>query len=108
MLLTTCVLVFALICVSVSAKTFVVPHTSGQDDTPGLTAALANFSSNSTILFRAGVTYNIFTPVKFPLLNNVDIRIEGNLTYPTSISAVQGMYTIIDWYQRVTYALTYW
>jgi hypothetical protein len=105
MLLTTSVLVLALVCVSVYAKTFVVPHTPGHDDTPGLKAALANFTSNSTILFKAGVTYNIFTPITFPILNNVEIQIEGNLTYPTSISDVQGVYMIIGWYQCVAYVL---
>lgn len=70
--------------------TFTVPHTAGQDDTPGLTAALANYSKNATILFEKGVTYNIFTPIKFPALTNVEIRFEGNLTYPTDIPAIQG------------------
>lgn len=79
-------------CVPVSAtKTLVVPHAAGQDDTPGLAAALAAYSSDSTILFQRGVTYNIFTPIKFPVLNNVEIRIEGNLTYPTDIPTIQGV-----------------
>jgi hypothetical protein len=92
MLLTTFVFFLAQAFVVVSAtKTFVVPHTAGQDDTPGLTAALANFTSDSTILFQNGVTYNIFTPIKFPVLNNVEIQIEGNLTYPTDIPTIQGV-----------------
>ncbi|KAJ3769399.1 pectin lyase-like protein [Lentinula raphanica] len=73
-----------------SWSTFVVPHTSSQDDTPALTSTLANFSSNSTIIFQKGITYNIFTPIKFPTLTNVEILIEGNLTYPTNITAIQG------------------
>lgn len=76
---------------SVSAwSTFVVPHSVGQDDTPSLTSVLANYSTNATILFKKGVTYNIFTPIKFPVLTNVEIAIEGNLTYPANISTVQG------------------
>ncbi|KAL4251280.1 glycosyl hydrolase 28 family protein [Abortiporus biennis] len=51
--------------------------------------ATGNYSTNSTILFKKGTTYNIFTPVKFPVFTNVEIRIEGNITYPTSISAIQ-------------------
>ncbi|PIL31273.1 hypothetical protein GSI_05971 [Ganoderma sinense ZZ0214-1] len=72
-------------------KTFVVPHSDGQDDTPGLTAALAsgNYSTNSTILFAKGTKYNIFTPIKFPALTNVEVAIEGNLSYPDSISTIQ-------------------
>ncbi|KAI0347920.1 pectin lyase-like protein [Trametopsis cervina] len=71
--------------------TFTVPHTNGQDDVPALTAALAtgSYSANATILFQKGVTYNIFTSIKFPVLNNVEIAIEGNLTYPADIATVQ-------------------
>lgn len=70
-------------------NTFVVPHTPGQDDTPALLAALPSYSTNATILFKEGITYNIFTPVKFPLLTNVEVRIEGNLTYPTDVAYIQ-------------------
>ncbi|KAJ8085227.1 hypothetical protein PM082_004021 [Marasmius tenuissimus] len=74
-------------------KTFVVPHSgvAGQDDTPGLNAALANFSSDATILFEKGATYNILTPITFPVLNSVEIRIEGNLTLPDDIPTVQAI-----------------
>ncbi|TFK42266.1 pectin lyase-like protein [Crucibulum laeve] len=72
-------------------STFVVPHTAGTDDTPALLTALPTYSSNSTILFEKGVTYNILTPVKFPTLNNVEIRIEGNITYPTDIPTIQAI-----------------
>ena len=71
-------------------NTFVVPHTNGRDDMPGLVAAIGNYSINSTILYQKGINYNIFTPIKFPILNNVEIRIEGNLSYPTDITSIQG------------------
>ena len=73
-------------------KTFVVSHTDGQDDTPALTAALVsgNYSTNATILFAKGTKYNIFTPIKFPTLTNVEVAIEGNLSYPDSIPTIQG------------------
>ena len=72
-------------------QTFVVQHTDGQDDTPALTAALASgkYSANTTILFEKGKTYNIFTPITFPALNNVEVAIEGNLTYPEDIPTIQ-------------------
>lgn len=73
-----------------TTKTFVVPHVPGQDDTPGLAAVLSNYSTNATILFQKGITYNIFTPIKFPKLTNVEVRIEGNLTYPSDIATIQG------------------
>ncbi|KAF9473888.1 pectin lyase-like protein [Pholiota conissans] len=72
-------------------STFTVPHDANQDDTPALLAALPNFASNSTILFKEGVTYNIFTPIKFPTLNNVEVVIEGNMTYPTDIPTIQAI-----------------
>ncbi len=82
----------ALTASSIAWQTYVVPHASGQDDTPALMTVLASgtFSSNTTILFEKGVTYNIFSPIKFPILNNVEVAIEGNLTYPDDIATVQG------------------
>jgi hypothetical protein len=89
-------------------NTYVVPHTAGADDTPALMAALAtgNYSANSTILsvkpsrhscfranaghrFQKGITYNIFTPLTFTKLQNVEVAIEGNLTYPDDVATVQ-------------------
>lgn len=78
---------------AVAWTTFTVPHTDGADDTPGLLAVVGNYTANSTILFKKGVTYNIFTPITFPKLTNVEVSIQGNLTYPSDISAVQGMYS---------------
>ncbi|KAF9469492.1 pectin lyase-like protein [Collybia nuda] len=81
----------AQVCAVSAWKTFVVPHTNGQDDSPGLNAALANFTTDSTILFKKGIKYNVFTPITFPVLNNVEIRFEGNLSYPTDIPAIQAI-----------------
>lgn len=73
-------------------ETFTVPHTVGADDVPALNAAIANYSTNATILFKKGVTYNVFTAIKFPTLTNVEISVQGNLTYPSDIATVQGVY----------------
>ena len=77
-------------------QTFIVPHSPfrASDDAPLLRAALAtgNISSNTTILFQKGITYNIFTPVKFPVFSNVEVAIEGNITYPADITTVQGTF----------------
>ncbi|GLB43691.1 putative glycosyl hydrolase 28 family protein [Lyophyllum shimeji] len=91
MLLRISALLLAHVYVATAWNTFVVPHTDGQDDTPILTAALANYTTNSTILFQKGVTYNILTPIKFPVFTNVEVRIEGNLTYPTDIATIQAI-----------------
>jgi hypothetical protein len=72
-------------------STYVVPHTDGADDTPTLLAALKTgaYSANATILFKKGITYNIFTPISFPKFANVEVVIDGNLTLPNDIATVQ-------------------
>ncbi|PPQ93425.1 hypothetical protein CVT25_004497 [Psilocybe cyanescens] len=72
-------------------SSFTVPHTPGRDDTPALLAALPKFVANSTILFKEGITYNILTPITFPVLNNVEVVVEGNLTYPSDIPTIQAI-----------------
>ena len=91
-MLNVALLVLALTSSAVSWQTFTVAHTPGQDDTPALAAALATgkYSNSTTILFEKGITYNIYTPISFPVFNNVEVAIEGNLTYPDSIATVQG------------------
>ena len=85
----------AIYCSATTAwNTFTVPHShnSSADDAPSLIAALAtgNLSANTTILFEKGKTYNIFSPIKFPAFQNVEVAIEGNISYPVDISVVQG------------------
>ncbi|KAF7307636.1 Glycoside hydrolase family 28 protein [Mycena indigotica] len=71
--------------------TFVVPHTPDADDTPGLLSLVTSHPANATILFSKGTTYNAWSAIKFPVLNNVEIRIEGNLTYPNDIATIQAI-----------------
>lgn len=75
-------------------NTFIVPRSqnSSADDALALITALAtgSLSSNTTILFEKGQTYNIFSPIKFPVFQNVEVAIEGNITYPEDIPTVQG------------------
>ncbi|CUA67839.1 hypothetical protein RSOLAG22IIIB_03269 [Rhizoctonia solani] len=75
--------------VSAYSKTFVVPHVDGQDDSPAVVAALANYSSDSLILFKKGVTYNLWTPINFGSLTNSEIAFEGNATLPIDIATIQ-------------------
>ena len=73
--------------------TYSVPHSSGGDDTPALTTALSKNNSlrtDATILFQQGLTYNILTPIEFPVLYNVIVSIQGNLTYAANIKETQG------------------
>lgn len=93
MLLSLSTFVLAASTLASAWNTYEVPHASGKDDTPALASALTNASitSNTTILFKKGTTYNIWTPIKFPTLKNVEISIQGNLTYPDAIATVQSM-----------------
>ncbi|KAJ7863376.1 pectin lyase-like protein, partial [Mycena leptocephala] len=93
-------LAFTLLCVHqvLGWTTFVVPHnSSGGDDMPTLTAAFVssngttrNLAVNSTIIFKKGITYNFFSAIRLPVLHNVEIRIEGNMSYLEDIAALQG------------------
>ena len=88
-------IVSALTCVSLAAAwtTFVLPHSSGGDDTPGINAAFAAnkaLAKDATIVFQKGVTYNILTPLTFPQFQNVLVSIQGNITYAADITATQG------------------
>jgi len=74
--------------------TYIVPHSPGNDDTPALAAALSadpKLSTNATILFKEGVTYNISTPILFPYLENIIVSVQGNLTYASDVHATQGV-----------------
>jgi len=71
-------------------STFVVPHTDNADDTPALMAAVSSYTSDASIVFESYTTYNIWSPITFPPLTNVQVVINGNLSYPTSIETVQG------------------
>jgi hypothetical protein len=77
----------------VAWTTYIVPHSSGNDDTPALIAAFSyntNLATDATILFQTGITYNILTPITFPKLQNVIVSIQGNLTYAADIKKTQG------------------
>jgi len=78
---------------AVAWTTYVVPHSEGNDDTPALAAAFAanpKLATNATILFQHGVTYNIFTPIRFPPFENVIVSVQGNLSYAADVQATQG------------------
>lgn len=73
--------------------TYVVPHTPGQDDAATLAAAFSahpEYATDATILFQRGVTYNLETPVNFPVFENVIVSVQGNLTYGADIKKTQG------------------
>lgn len=72
--------------------TYVVPHSEGADDGLTLTKAFAanpQLATNTKILFKKGITYNILTPLLFPALENVIVSVQGNLSYGADIKATQ-------------------
>jgi hypothetical protein len=54
-------------------------------------STVAGCGSNSRIIFSAGVTYNLDTPIQFSNLNNVEFVFNGNLTLPQSVTAVEAV-----------------
>ncbi|KAH8426807.1 putative extracellular exo-polygalacturonase [Aspergillus melleus] len=68
----------------------VVRSTNGTtDDSPAISQAFARCATDSVIVFEKGVNYNIFRPIQATNLNNVEIRMHGNLHLPQNITAVK-------------------
>jgi hypothetical protein len=60
-----------------------------------LNGTTQNLAVNSTIIFKKDITYNFFSTIWLPVLQNVEIRIEGNMSYLEDIPALQGG---LHWY----------
>jgi galacturan 1,4-alpha-galacturonidase len=71
-------------------KTCVVPKSTG-DDSPGIMSTVAACGSNSRVVFTAGVTYNLDTPLQFSNLKNVEFVFNGNLSLPDNVTAVEAV-----------------
>lgn len=77
-----------------SVTSCIVPkNTTGDDDTPGIAATLAacNNGTNAQIVFSANETYNLYTPVSFRDLTNVEFVFNGNLSLPANVSYVESV-----------------
>ncbi|KAK7052027.1 glycoside hydrolase family 28 protein [Favolaschia claudopus] len=79
-------------------STFVVPHNSSADDLAALASEFSvssgterDLAVNSTIIFKKGTTYNFFSAIRFPVLTNVEIKVEGNMSYLDDIPALQAV-----------------
>ncbi|RKO89454.1 pectin lyase fold/virulence factor [Blyttiomyces helicus] len=60
----------------------VVAHTPGGDDHGNVVTAFNNCKTGGTVVFSAGTDYQVLTPIKATGLSNVDIVIDGNVTFP--------------------------
>lgn len=73
-------------------KTCVVPkNTTGDDDAPGVRAAVTACGDDSQIVFRADETYNLLTPLSFTGLTNVELVLHGNISLPSNVSYVESV-----------------
>lgn len=79
---------------AVSVKTCIVPkNTTGTDDSPLIMSIVAGCNSASRIIFSAGETYNLMTPISFTSLTNVEFVINGNLSLPSNVTYVESIAT---------------
>lgn len=73
-----------------ASKKCVVPASGGQEsDSPAIQKVFGECSTDATIIFKEGVTYNVFEPIEALELSNVVISVQGNLDLPQDIPSVQ-------------------
>lgn len=66
-------------------------NTTGDDDSPSITATVAACNNYSRIVFSDNETYNLMTPISFTKLNNVEFAINGNISLPSNVSYVESV-----------------
>ncbi|ROV91974.1 hypothetical protein VSDG_07585 [Cytospora chrysosperma] len=75
-----------------SVTTCTVPkNTTGDDDSPSITATVAACNNSSRIIFSGNETYNLMTPISFTGLTNVEFAINGNISLPSNVSYVESV-----------------
>jgi polygalacturonase len=62
---------------------------STSDDSATVNSVFSQCATDSVIVFKEGVNYNIFKPISATNLSNVEIQMKGNLHLPQSIAEVQ-------------------
>ncbi|TID22008.1 glycosyl hydrolase family 28 [Venturia nashicola] len=89
-LVLACLLSLQTLAQSSRSKTCNIEPAKGKEDSSAaILTAFKSCSSNAVIVFKEGADYNVLTPLVFPKLNNVEIRVGGNLHLPKDIPAVQ-------------------
>ncbi|RKO84764.1 hypothetical protein BDK51DRAFT_10248, partial [Blyttiomyces helicus] len=58
----------------------IVAHTPGSDDITNVNAAFNACKAGGTVVFAAGIDYQVSTPITATGLSNVDIVIDGTVT----------------------------
>ena len=62
------------------------------DDSPAISAAFKQCSDHGTVTFSEGINYNVFTPLVATDLDQVIIKMNGNLHLPQNITYMQELY----------------
>lgn len=75
-----------------SVPTCTVPkNTTGDDDSPSVTATVSACGNSSRILFSKNETYNLLTPLSFTGLADVEFVISGNISLSPNVSSVESV-----------------
>lgn len=75
-----------------SVTTCTVPkNTTGDDDSPSVTATVAACGNSSQIIFSGNETYNLLTPLILTGLSDVEFVINGNVSLSTNVSYVESV-----------------
>lgn len=69
-------------------KTCTVAKSSG-DDTPGIVSTVSSCGNNSRVILSEGVSYLMGSPLQLSNLFNVELVINGNLSIPDNVTAVE-------------------
>ncbi|KAI9735248.1 MAG: hypothetical protein M1834_001838 [Cirrosporium novae-zelandiae] len=89
---------FSLLLTPINAHTLcTVPAAlnSTSDSSLLISSTVSSCGSNSTILFPAGNSYTLYTPLVFSDLSNVEFVFEANISIPADVAIVQGRW--ITW-----------
>ncbi|RKO84345.1 pectin lyase fold/virulence factor, partial [Blyttiomyces helicus] len=65
-----------------AGTTCIVAHTPGGDDHSHVVSAFNQCQSGGTVVFSAGTTYEVLTPIRAAGLSNVKIVVDGTVRFP--------------------------
>lgn len=66
-----------------------VPNTKGKDAVPAILRTVADCGNNSRVVFEAGCTYHLMTPLQLSGLHNVELVFKGNISLPSNVTYVE-------------------
>ena len=66
-------------------------NSTGDDDSPSITATVTACGNSSQVVFSGNETYNLMTPISFTGLSDVEFVINGNVSLPSNVSYVESV-----------------